>query len=115
MASEGLTQGPGPRRGHSDHSANGRLGVGEGPLAVESRTVERGRRCCRNKWGDGGVSFRKGTFGMLPPLLLTCLTLDESSNLNFFLIYKKWKKQDLSISLPQLMRYGAQIMVIFVL
>lgn len=62
--------------------------------------------------GEMVVSFRKGTFGMLPPLLLTCLTLDETSNLNFFLMYKKWKKQDLSISLPPLMRYGAQIMVV---
>lgn len=112
MASEGLTQGPGPGRGHADHAADGRLGVREGPLAVEGRMVERGRRCCRNKWGEMVVSFRSGTFGMLPPPLLTCLTLDETSNLNFLLIYKKWKKQDLSISLPLLMKYGAQIMVV---
>lgn len=58
------------------------------------------------------VSFRRGTFGVLPPPLLTCLTLDERSNLNFFLMYKKWQKQDLNISLPLLMRYGAQIMVV---
>ena len=80
-------QGPGPGRGHSDNAADGRLGAGEGPLAVEGRMVERGHHCCRNEWGEMVVSFRRGTFRMLPPPLLTCLTLDETSNLNFFLMY----------------------------